>query len=118
MSDPSAHPRNAAQPLGMRAVVAYKFSKAAVFAVLAIVLFCTNSGWLHQEVTGLSTFLVDHASSRVAAWLADELAKLGTPRALLIVKAALAGDAVVSAAEGYFLRRGYWWAPWVVVVAT
>ena len=57
----------------------------------------------------------------MGAWsvhLADLLVRASTPRHLEIAAVALAADGSFALFEGWALRRGFAWAPWVIVVAS
>lgn len=105
-------------PVGERLIVAYKFGKAALEALAAIVLsLALATGWVDrfvEAVTALGQRSVHPAAVHLAAWLGP----FATPAHVHVLAMLLAGDAVFSATEGWVLRRGYPWGRWLVVLAT
>src|SRR5262249_495313 len=49
---------------------------------------------------------------------AELLLKESDPKRIDLAGVALFFDAGLSVFEGWALRRGHWWAPWVVVIAS
>ena len=103
---------------GVRAIVLYKLGKASgqillAAAIIALVLtgYVTRA---HELAAALKDHLVHHWSVKLAELLMRSL----TATRLWWIVAALLGDAVVSAIEGWALARGYGWAAWLVVAAT
>src|SRR5262249_56122698 len=61
----------------------------------------------------------EHAVHSWRDVIARAIARLSNfPHSLTWAAAGLAGDAVVSAFEGWALARDFWWAPWLIVAAT
>ncbi len=106
------------QAAGVRAIVLYKIAKAAGETLLAVVVMVlVFSGYVvraHELATALREHLVHHWSIKLAELLMSSL----TTKRLWWIVAALIGDAIVSAVEGFALARGYAWAAWLVVAAT
>ncbi len=106
------------KPTGLQLVVAYKVIKAVLQALLAaglLVVVCTG------HTTRLLYFAELLRRNFAGEWsvrLADLLVTATTPRHLVVIVVALALDAVASVFEGFALVRGWWWAPWLVVIAT
>ena len=94
-----------------KAVIAYKFAKAAFEVALGL---------------GLAILLAAGLVWRAEAWLAaalppglaHELAHALTPKHVAFTTVALVGDGLVSGFEGWALRRGKPWGRWIVVGAT
>ena len=103
---------------GVRAIVRYKIAKAAGEALLAVVVIVlVTTGYVqraHELAMAVREHLVNHWSIKLAELVLRSL----TPHRLWWVVAALIGDAIVSAVEGWALGRGYSWAAWLVVAAT
>lgn len=103
---------------GVRAIVLYKIAKAAGEALLAVaVIVLVSAGYVdraHELAAAVREHLVHHWSIKLAEVVMSSL----TARRLWWVVAALVGDAVVSAVEGWALAKGYAWAAWLVVAAT
>ncbi len=103
---------------GVRAIVIYKLVKAVAELLLGTtILLLALSGYVeraHDLAMALRDHLVHHWSIKLAELMMRSL----TTTRLWWVVAALYGDSVVSAIEGWGLARGYRWAPWLVVAAT
>ena len=103
---------------GLRLIVAYKLAKAALQAVAAVAIgLAVQAGWA-ERLAGIAMTYSEHALHPTAIRLARWLSLAVTPRHLEVLALLLAGDALVSAGEGWVLRRGYAWGRWLVVVAT
>lgn len=104
--------------VGLQLVITYKFVKGAVELAGGFIL-----AWFafHNEVGALER-LARMLGRQVAHPAALELAKLivrvSTPHFLRMTAVALVLDGLVSFFEGWALHRRFWWAPWLVVVAT
>jgi uncharacterized membrane protein (DUF2068 family) len=102
----------------VRAIVLYKYGKAVVECVLGVIVVTLMlTGYVeraYELASGIREHLVHHWSIRVAEMVMHTL----TGRRLWWIVAALFGDALVSAFEGWALGRGYHWAAWLVVAAT
>jgi uncharacterized membrane protein (DUF2068 family) len=103
---------------GMRLIVVYKYGKAVAEVLLAVaimVLVLTGSVVrAHELAAAIRAHVVHHWSIKLAELVMSSL----TPRHLWFIVAALFGDSLVSAFEGWALNRGHLWASWVVVAAT
>lgn len=103
---------------GVRAIVLYKLAKAvaqvALAAVIAVLVMTGSVTRAHELAAALKDHLVHHWSVKLAEWTMRWL----TERRLWWIVAALLGDAVVSAVEGWSLAKGYGWGTWLVVAAT
>jgi uncharacterized membrane protein (DUF2068 family) len=96
------------------AIVGYKLTKGPIQLVLAALLLLFGA----RVTQSFATFLGRHASAGWSAELAHRLGSLGTVRELHITSLALGADGVLTLVEGILLLRGYWWAPWFVVLTT
>jgi uncharacterized membrane protein (DUF2068 family) len=107
------------RPLGVRVIVTYKACKAILQATLAALLVYGLRHGLKADLADFALRLQEHA---VHAWSNVVAAALfrfvHQKHSLMITAAALAGDAVVSAIEGWALWRGERWGSWVVIGAT
>jgi uncharacterized membrane protein (DUF2068 family) len=102
---------------GLQIIVAYKFGKAALWFVFAIVLLAGMQLGIEDKLYGVAHALRHHAH----AWslrLADLVVRAASRRGLWTIMVALVADGSMSLVEGWALIHGAWWGPWVVVVAT
>jgi len=109
----------AEKPTGVRLIVAYKATKAVLQLLAAAFLFHGARHGLQASLAELAQRLHDHAVhawSDVVARAIDRLVHVR--HSLSLAALALAGDAAVSAFEGWALARGFRWAPWLIVGAT
>ncbi len=121
MDAPSANaPASDASPraLGIRLIVAYKAVKAVAEFGLAVVLAIAAARGEIDALRRLAVHLESNVAGRWSVLAGHALAKLVSQRGVHLVELGLALDGVSSAFEGWSLWRGYWWGPWVVVVAT
>ena len=103
---------------GVRAIIAYKTIKASAQLGLATVLLCLWPFGLAGRVESAARMLHAHATGIWPSQLSGLLLAHATRRALAFVLLALAVDGAFTACEAFALRRGYAWAPWLVVLAT
>jgi uncharacterized membrane protein (DUF2068 family) len=104
--------------LGVRLIIAYKFSKAAAGLVLSVFLLFGGKTTFQIDLVYLASLLSDHA---VHAWVravAHFVVLATRPAHLLVLGLVVGADALLSGAEGWFLYRGHRWAPWLVVGAS
>jgi uncharacterized membrane protein (DUF2068 family) len=105
-------------PLGVRLIIVYKLVKACLQAVAAVALsLAVRAGFAHR-VAHFAIALGDHSVHPLAIRLAHWLSAVATPTHLQVLALILGGDAVVSAVEGWVLRRGARWGRWLIVVTT
>lgn len=104
------------EEVGQSAIAAYKGIKGAIELVLALVLGLAT---LVGARVDASIVHVGHALRHgvVEAW-SIELAALLTPTHVAWTALALLLDGALTTLEGWALRRGHSWGPWLVVVAT
>jgi uncharacterized membrane protein (DUF2068 family) len=102
----------------MRLIVTYKFAKAVFQACAAVAIVLAVRAGAAPRIAEVAVTLADHSVHPLVVRIARWLSMFVTPSHLHVVALLLAGDAVVSAAEGWVLRRGYAWASWLVVIAT
>ncbi|HEY8088641.1 MAG TPA: DUF2127 domain-containing protein [Polyangiaceae bacterium] len=102
---------------GLAIIIAYKLVKGGLWLVLAVVVVVLMNAGLGEGLLGLAVHLRHH-SNAWALELADLLVRAATRRGLWTLVVALLADGTLTLAEGWALWRGFWWAPWVVVVAT
>ncbi|MGZ3429527.1 MAG: DUF2127 domain-containing protein [Polyangia bacterium] len=103
---------------GVRLIVLYKYAKAAGETLLGVAIMLLvvtgNVGRAHELAATMRDQMLHHWSIKLAELLMRSL----TTTRLWWVVAALFGDAIVSAVEGWALGKGYHWAAWFVVAAT
>jgi uncharacterized membrane protein (DUF2068 family) len=106
------------RPVGLRIIVSYKFLRGALSILLALILAATAAeGWT-DRLRDFARMLREHVVGAWSVRLADLLVRAATPRYLAIASVALAADGSLALFEGWALRKGFSWAPWLVVVAT
>jgi uncharacterized membrane protein (DUF2068 family) len=105
-------------PLGVRLIVLYKLAKAALQAVAAVTLFFAVRAGFAIRLAHYAIAFGDHAVHPLAIRLARWLSLVVTPTHLEVLALILGADAVVSAVEGWVLRRGARWGRWLIVVTT
>jgi uncharacterized membrane protein (DUF2068 family) len=105
-------------PLGQRLIVGYKFGKAVLQACAATALWLVVAKGIAGKVVAAAIVFGTHSVHPVAVRVAHWLGSAATPLHLHVLALLLGADALVSAAEGWVLRRGYPWGRWLVVVAT
>src|SRR6185503_19640290 len=105
-------------PVGERLIVAYKFGKAALEAAAAVAVWVAVTRGLAGELAAHAAALAHRSVHPLATRLAHGLGLIAIPGRLHVLALLLGGDALVSAAEGWVLRRRYPWGRWVVVFAT
>jgi len=103
---------------GVRAIIAYKTIKASAQLGLAAVLLCSWPFGLVGRVESVARLLHAHATQMWARHLSGFLLSHVTERAVAFLLLALAVDGAFTGFEAFTLRRGYAWAPWLVVLAT
>jgi uncharacterized membrane protein (DUF2068 family) len=103
---------------GVRAIVLYKLAKAVGQILLAaLILVLVSTGYVeraHELAAALRDHLVHHWSIKLAEMMMRSL----TAKRLWWIVAALVGDSILSAIEGWALVRGFTWGAWLVVAAT
>ena len=111
-------PMGGNSPVGLRLIVSYKFGKAVLQATAAVALWLALRSGFAEKLARAATIFADHAVHPFAVHLGHWLSAASTPPHLHLVALLLGGDALVSAGEGWVLRRGYRWGRWLVVLAT
>jgi uncharacterized membrane protein (DUF2068 family) len=103
---------------GIRLIVLYKMIKGGLEAVGAAVLAFGPALGLDQALLGAIVTLQHHSARAWAVELSRSVSGLLTPGHLRLAAIALLLDSVLTLVEGWGLRRGHWWGPWLVVVAS
>jgi uncharacterized membrane protein (DUF2068 family) len=103
---------------GVRVIVLYKYAKAGgeLLIVIAISLM-VMTGYVtraYELVAAAREEMLHHWSIKLAEFMMRSL----TAKRMWWVVAALIGDAIISAVEGWALHEGYHWAAIMVVAAT
>jgi uncharacterized membrane protein (DUF2068 family) len=113
--------RTSPQPMptlavGLRVITIYKFIKAALQTIAAVLLFYGAAHGLGARLADFADNLREHA---VHAWsnvFAAALLRFVHARHSLVWTAdALLLDAALGCVEGWALARGYTWGEWLVV---
>jgi uncharacterized membrane protein (DUF2068 family) len=102
---------------GVVLIIAYKFVKAGLWLVLAVVILAMTQIGLGDRLLGLAAHLRLHAHPW-SLHLADLVVKASSRRSLHTITVALLADGTLTLVEGWALLHGHWWGPWLVVVAT
>jgi uncharacterized membrane protein (DUF2068 family) len=98
-------------------IIAYKVVKGCLWLVLAVTVVVLMRAGLGDHVVAWSERLRHHSR----AWsveLADLLVRVVIGHRLWGLVVALVADGGLTLVEGWALWRGFWWGPWLVVVAT
>jgi uncharacterized membrane protein (DUF2068 family) len=103
---------------GVRAIVLYKSVKSGAELAVVLVAVALWPFGLPTLLQRLALGLEQHATHAWAVSLAVWLERGSTERGVELSLLALAGDGTLTAVEAWALRRGRWWGPWLVVVAT
>jgi uncharacterized membrane protein (DUF2068 family) len=115
---PRQTPTPDARALGVSIIVVYKLVKAAVWCAaggaLLIALRLGETARLGLWAEALQT----HLTQAWALKAARALAALTAPGHVRLAIVALVLDGALSLVEGWTLHRRYWFAPWLIVVAT
>ncbi len=99
-------------------IMTYKLTKGiAQCAGAAVIAGLILSGY-GPELVELATQLRRHVAGAGSIKLANLLLALASPHHLWEIVVALILDGSLTIFEGVSLVRGYWWGPWLVVVAT
>ena len=104
--------------IGLEAIIDYKLFKAAVEVVAGILLLALLWRGTEAGAASLAQILIDHVSRGWALQAATAIVLTGTTGHVKVAVAGAFADAALSAVEGFALRAGRWWAPWLVVIAT
>jgi uncharacterized membrane protein (DUF2068 family) len=103
---------------GVRLIVAYKLGKAVLWLVLVVVFTAAVLGGGAKELHAFALGLREHGVSVWSIRAANLLVTATTRRHLALTAVALGLDGVLSLIEGWSLKRGYTWGPWLVLIAT
>jgi uncharacterized membrane protein (DUF2068 family) len=107
------------QPVGLRLITVYKFVKAALQVIAAVLLFYGAAHGLGARLADFAENLREHA---VHAWsnlfAAAILRFVHARHSLAFTADALLVDATIGCVEGWALSRGYTWGEWLVVGTT
>jgi uncharacterized membrane protein (DUF2068 family) len=102
---------------GLRLIVFYKLVKAAVEALIGVLLIL-GSARVIDGLRDIAVKLREHAAEAWSVSLAERLVHAATARNMLVIAIASLVDAALSLMEGWALHRRYVWSEWLVVVAT
>jgi uncharacterized membrane protein (DUF2068 family) len=102
--------------VGLRLITVYKFVKAALQAIAALLLFYGAAHGLGARLADFADHLREHAVHAWSNLFAAALLRFVHARHSLIwTAAALLLDAGLGSVEGWALSRGYTWGEWLVV---
>jgi uncharacterized membrane protein (DUF2068 family) len=104
--------------VGLRAIVLYKTVKAVIQLAAALLLAVFLPLGLAERVYELAGVLRHHFTHGWAVGLAALLERGASGHGLELTIVALGFDGTLTAVEAWALRRGRWWGPWLVVLAT
>lgn len=110
-------PRRAMAP-GLALIVVYKMVKGGLSLLASVILLASLAFGYASHLHDVASRLKEHATHAWALQLADLLLSASEGSHLALVALALFFDGALTTAEGIGLRQGWWWAPWMVVVAT
>jgi uncharacterized membrane protein (DUF2068 family) len=102
----------------IRLIVAYKYSKVAGELLASLLIVVLTASGHARVLSQVAEQLRHHVTSTWSVELAEALVRQLVPRHLWMVAAALALDGIFTFVEGCSLQRGWWWGPWLVVLAT
>lgn len=105
-------------PAGLQAIIVYKLFKAAVEALVGLLMVYLLVTGAEAGAASLAEVLLEHSARAWAMKAATLLVVTATTRHVELAAAGAFVDAILSAVEGLALRAGKWWAPWLVVFAT
>ena len=104
---------------GLRLIILYKMVKGTLGVALSVTLGVLLL--LHDGTAPLTTFASWIRHHFVGAWsvhLTELVLSLASPSHVTLIASALLIDGLFTLLEGYALRLGHWWGPWLVVIAT
>jgi uncharacterized membrane protein (DUF2068 family) len=102
----------------VRLIVFYKILRGVVSIVLALVLGAMALGGEADRLRSLAEMLREHVMGVWSVHLADLLVRAATPHRIEIAAVALAVDGSFVLFEGWALKKGFRWAPWLIVAAS
>jgi len=107
------------QPVGLRVITVYKFVKAALQVIAAVLLFYGAAHGLGARLADFADNLREHAVHAWSNLFAAAILRFVHARHSLVWTAdALLFDAAIGCLEGWALSRGYTWGEWLVVGTT
>jgi uncharacterized membrane protein (DUF2068 family) len=115
---PQGNRSSASEDLALRSIVVLKIVKATVVLGLAVVLLALLPFGLPDWMAHLAVRLRHHFVQAWAIRLVDLLARNVSRHRIELTIAALFLDGTLSGIEGWSLKRGVWWGPWLVAVAS
>jgi uncharacterized membrane protein (DUF2068 family) len=108
----------AAQPFGVRLVVAYKVVKAVAELLLGVLLLMLGGNDAADDLRRVLHHVSLHATEAWSIALVAHALSGITARRVEIMAWASTVDGALSAFEGWALGRGYAWSQWFIVGAT
>lgn len=114
---PIAARRKASQRVGLRLIVSYKFTKAAVELAIGVALLAGSPG-IAGKLQATAATMRNHATEAWSLELAGQLIRAATERHLLVAGVAACLDGLLTLVEGWALYRRYAWSRWLVIGTT
>lgn len=103
---------------GIRLIAAYKFIKGGLGLALSLTLFILLGVGAAPSLQVLAAGVPHHFAGAWSIQVSKLLFSVTQPHHLLIVALALGLDGLFTVVEGWALRHGHWWGPWLVIVTT
>jgi uncharacterized membrane protein (DUF2068 family) len=113
-----ATPQTPSSDRGVRLITAYKLIKGSLALVLSVVLAVLLAVHATAPLSQIAATLPHHIAGAWSVKLARFLLRWAQPHHLMLVAVALALDGSLTLVEGWALRRGHGWGPWLVVATT
>lgn len=106
--------RTEPRPFALKLIIGYKFAKAPLVLLLAVLLTASPRGAEHAARV-LSRELSEGGAllAKIGAWLGLHMSRKDVHHAAFLAW----GDGLVTLLEGVLLLRGHAWGEWIVVAA-
>jgi uncharacterized membrane protein (DUF2068 family) len=104
--------------IGVELVIVYKMVKGALGLMLGVGLGYFALSGPREGLASFGHWVSQHLTNALALRLAHLLLSFGTRHVLRVASVGLLLDAAFTLFEGWALKVGKWWAPWLVVAAT
>lgn len=103
---------------GVRLIMAYKLVKGGLALALSMTLGILLAAGATEPLRAVAANMPHHFAGAWSIALAKLLLSATEPQHLFLVAVALGVDGVFTLVEGWALRRGHWWGPWLVLITT
>jgi uncharacterized membrane protein (DUF2068 family) len=130
MSHPTSGPESAKPPHpwtradrvrkdpALRLIIAYKLARGSAALLLAIAFLLAGPLSIESRLLAFDHWLEEHLTQAWALRVAEFLERVSDVHHLHLLGIALLCDGSLTFTEGWGLHREWWWAPWLVVIAT